>query len=118
MKKYIVTVNGNQYEVTVEEVTDNATTEQPTQPRTVSTPKTTVKKDKQGSIKITVPMAGTISEMLVKPGDKVTRGQTVCTLEAMKMINNIPAPQDGVVVSVEAFAGARVETDQVVVTID
>lgn len=118
MKKYIVTVNGNQYEVMVEEITESTPSTQPAQPRTPSAPKAPAKKEKQGSVKIAVPMAGTISEMLVKPGDKVTRGQTVCTLEAMKMINNIPAPQDGVVVSVEAFAGARVETDQVVVTID
>ena len=116
MKKYIVTVNGTQYEVMVEQVEESDTVQSTTPATAPRAPKAT--KEKGGAIKITVPMAGTINEMLVKVGDRVTRGQTVCTLEAMKMVNNIPAPQDGVVVTIEVSAGAMVESDAVVITLD
>lgn len=48
----------------------------------------------------------------VKPGDRVKKGQTVCILEAMKMINEIPAPCDCVIEQVLAEDGALVGFDQ------
>ncbi len=43
------------------------------------------------------PMPGTILSIAISPGDRVTRGQTVLVLEAMKMKNAIKAPHDAVV---------------------
>src|SRR5581483_7654046 len=50
-----------------------------------------------GSGKVTVPMQGTITKVLVSVGDTVEAGQAVCVLEAMKMENNINADKAGTV---------------------
>ena len=50
---------------------------------------------------LVAPMPGVIHKVGVKPGDRVTRGQEICVLEAMKMKNIIRAPKDGVIASVE-----------------
>ena len=57
---------------------------------------------------LTAPMPGTILEINVKPGDAVTRGQTVLVLEAMKMRNSIKSPRDGTVAEVKAQPGQSV----------
>lgn len=54
------------------------------------------------------PMPGTILEVLVQPGNRVTRGQKLLTLEAMKMKNAIKAPYDAVVAQVLAQPGQTV----------
>ena len=41
--------------------------------------------------------AGPDSQPFVKVGDQVKKGQTVCILEAMKMMSEIPAPMDCVI---------------------
>lgn len=40
------------------------------------------------------------SEPFVKPGDRVTAGQTVCIVEAMKLMNEITAEKDGIIEAV------------------
>ncbi len=49
---------------------------------------------------MTAPMPGKILSVEVNRGDRVSRGQTLVTLEAMKMKNAIKSPQDGVVMEV------------------
>jgi acetyl-CoA carboxylase biotin carboxyl carrier protein len=49
----------------------------------------------------------------VKEGDSVREGQVLCTIEAMKMMNDVKAPRDGVVAGVYAKEGDLVEYDQV-----
>ncbi|MCC8136354.1 MAG: biotin/lipoyl-binding protein [Ruminococcus sp.] len=56
------------------------------------------------------PMPGNILSVNVKEGDKVTAGQTLVVLEAMKMETEVPAPKDGTVVQVVTSKGAVVET--------
>lgn len=123
MKKFNVTVNGVVYEVEVEEVTDgfSATPVAPAAaPKAApAAPKAAPKAaGKSGAVVIKAPMPGTILKINVKVGDTVKKGDVVCVLEAMKMENDICAPQDGVVASVEVTKGASVTTDAVVVTID
>ncbi|MDE3116638.1 MAG: acetyl-CoA carboxylase biotin carboxylase subunit [Pseudomonadota bacterium] len=55
--------------------------------------------------RIVAPMPGKIVQMLVTPGEKVTRGQPLAVLEAMKMEHTLSAPADAVVSSVEAAQG-------------
>ncbi len=62
-------------------------------------------------------MPGNILDVKVKVGDKVTNGQCLCVLEAMKMENEIPAPRDGVITSVVVAKGATVEAGSVLVTL-
>ena len=57
---------------------------------------------------LTAPMPGKILSVEVNRGDRVSRGQTLVTLEAMKMKNAIKSPYDGVVLEI------RVRPDQTV----
>lgn len=51
------------------------------------------------------PMPGTVVEVLVQPGDRVTRGQTLVVIESMKMQTSITAGRDGTVAEVPAAKG-------------
>jgi glutaconyl-CoA/methylmalonyl-CoA decarboxylase subunit gamma len=62
------------------------------------------------------PLPGVIVAILVKPGDAVTRGQELCTLEAMKMKNAIRANQEGEIASIEVAVGDQVNHGQVLIT--
>ena len=54
----------------------------------------------------------------VKDGDKVTKGQTICIIEAMKVMNTITAPQAGTVNHVACENGQPVEFDQLLLVIE
>ena len=60
---------------------------------------------------VKAPMPGSILRFTVKPGDTVTKGQTVVILEAMKMENNIVASVDGQVKAIHVTAGQSVSQD-------
>lgn len=64
---------------------------------------------------LTAPMPGVIRKVLVKAGDTVTRGQELCSLEAMKMKNIIRSPRDGVIASVEVLPDQKVVNGAVIV---
>jgi biotin carboxyl carrier protein len=49
---------------------------------------------------LTAPMPGKVLSVEVNRGDRVHRGQTLVTLEAMKMKNAIKSPYDGTVVEI------------------
>ncbi|MEU2735360.1 5-oxoprolinase/urea amidolyase family protein [Streptomyces sp. NPDC007095] len=53
--------------------------------------------------------AASVWQLNVKPGDRVTTGQPLLALEAMKMESRLPAPMDGVVQQVLTKPGAQVE---------
>jgi biotin carboxyl carrier protein len=71
-----------------------------------------------GAKAITAPMPGEIVEVFVKPGDQVSAGQEVCSLEAMKMKNAIRSPREGVIATVDAQAGQKVAHGAVLVTFE
>ena len=58
--------------------------------------------------RLTAPMPGKVVSIGVKAGDKVTKGQPLAVMEAMKMEHTIAAPQDGVVVEVLYAPGDQV----------
>lgn len=60
---------------------------------------------------------GLILDVLVKPGDRVRRGQSLLVLEAMKMQNHLAAPLDGLVREVATAPGDSVAKGQVLVAI-
>jgi 3-methylcrotonyl-CoA carboxylase alpha subunit len=57
---------------------------------------------------LTTPLPGVVVSVAVKEGDKVTAGQTLLVIEAMKMEHAIKAPRAGVVKSLKHKAGDRV----------
>jgi len=71
-----------------------------------------------GSGTVTVPMQGTIVKVLVRPGEAVTAGQTICVLEAMKMENAITAERSGTVREVRVSAGDTVGGGDIVAIVE
>ncbi len=71
-----------------------------------------------GADAVKAPMAGAVTSVSVKPGDKVAKGQTVATIEAMKMEHQLKAPRDGVVAEVLAKAGDQVAIRAKIVALD
>ncbi|MGW6499848.1 ATP-binding protein [Nonomuraea angiospora] len=63
------------------------------------------------------PMPGSVLRVEVEPGDRVTKGQPVLVLEAMKMEHRIVAPSDGVVADVPVEKGRQVEAGAVLAII-
>ena len=131
MKTYNITVNGVTYVVSVEEVANGAAPVAPAYaapapvvapapvaapaPAAAPAPKAT---GAAGSVAVKAPMPGNIMKINTKAGASVKKGDVLVVLEAMKMENDICAPQDGVVASVEVSQGATVETDAVLVTLN
>ena len=121
--KYIVTLNGKTYEVEVEEteavvtaVTDAAAAQPAaTAPAAPAAPAPAAPVG--DGVKVTAPMPGNILDVRVSVGQAVKRGEVMFILEAMKMENDIVAPQDGTVRQILANKGAAVNTDQVLATI-
>ena len=74
--------------------------------------------DAEGGGRVTAPMHGLLLEVLVQPGDKVSKGQTLAVLEAMKMHYEIQAEIDGTVAEVTAVAGKQVAADDVLIDIN
>ncbi len=58
------------------------------------------------------PMPGLILDILVQPGDEISKGDKLLILEAMKMENILKAPADAVVKEVKIEKGQNVEKNQ------
>ena len=133
--KYVVTVNGKKFEVEVEKVggAGKSLSRQPAERREAvkSEPVVETKAavapapveaapaatSTTGGTTITSPMPGSILDVKVNVGDKVTFGQTLAILEAMKMENDIPATVDGEVAEIRVKKGDAVETDAVLIVL-
>ena len=125
MKEYKIKINGNNYNVTIDEVEDNVAKvevngtpynvefEKPiSKPKTISVVnkpaaapsagpapanKPAAAPAAAGGATVNSPLPGVVLEIKVKDGDKVTKGQVIMVLEAMKRENAIEAPCDGTV---------------------
>lgn len=124
MKNYTITVNGNVYDVTVEEgVSDGAVrpVKAPAAPKAApkaapaAAPKAA---GGAGSIKIEAGAAGKVFKLEKKVGDAVKKGDAVVIIEAMKMEIPVVAPEDGTVASVDVAVGDAVEAGAVLATLN
>jgi 3-methylcrotonyl-CoA carboxylase alpha subunit len=59
--------------------------------------------------RLTAPMPGRVTQLMVEPGTNVRRGQPLIVIEAMKMEHTVTAPADGVVDAVRFAPGDLVE---------
>ena len=119
MRKFIVNVNGNSYEVEVEEVGAAASAPiAPAAPQAAATaPKAApAPAAPVNGTAVKAPMPGNVLDIKVANGQTVKKGDVLVILEAMKMENEISAPQDGVV-TVVTSKGATVNTGDVLVTL-
>ncbi|MGN0166882.1 MAG: biotin/lipoyl-containing protein [Acetatifactor sp.] len=124
MKNYTITVNGNVYDVTVEE---GASTGAPVAAKAPAAPKAAPKAAPAaapkaaggaGSVKIEAGAAGKVFKLEKKVGDAVKKGDAVVIIEAMKMEIPVVAPQDGTVASVDVAVGDAVEAGAVLATLN
>lgn len=67
---------------------------------------------------LTAPMPGQVRSVNVKEGDEVKKGQTLLTMEAMKMEIKIQALMDGKVKSVFVSQGDTVEREQILIEME
>ena len=106
MKTYEITVNNKVYQVSVEEI-DEVTAKKNKDNKIIQTSQRSQKESKEIDIK--APMPGTIINVMVQLGETVKAGQVLCILEAMKMENEIVAPEDGIVSEIIISKGVAVE---------
>ena len=81
-----------------------------------ATPAAAAAPAKAEGVEITSPMVGTFystpspgAEPFVKVGDTISVGQTICIIEAMKVMNEIKAEKSGVVAAIVAEDGTPVQ---------
>lgn len=140
MKNYTITVNGNVYEVTVEEgFTGAASAPKAAAPAPKAAPAAAPKAapapaaapadpapaaapaapaPAAGAVAVTAPMPGKILGVKASAGQAVKRGQVLLILEAMKMENEIVAPQDGTVATINVAVGDSVEPGATLATLN
>lgn len=127
MKQYKYKINGNLYNVTVNDVEDNIARVEVNgipfnvemekkpkaeMPKPVARPavkpiaKPAAPASTQSAIKS--PLPGVILDIKVKEGDVIKKGQVVLILEAMKMENSISADRDGKVAAIKVGKGESV----------
>ena len=58
------------------------------------------------------------ADPFIKPGDKVSKGDTLCIIEAMKIMNEIESEKSGVIKEVIVENGSPVEFNQPLFIID
>ncbi len=121
MKNYTITVNGNVYEVTVEEgVSTGAVSAPKAAPKAAApAPKAAPKPAAAaGSVTVTSPMPGKILGVKASVGQAVKRGEVIMVLEAMKMENDIVAPSDGTIATINVGVGDAVESGATLATLN
>lgn len=137
MKKLLINVDGKQYEVEVEVVSDDEDAILPPYYRqsvpkvemphsvapgadSVPVPSASASKNKTkkpvDSKSLTSPINGIVLEIPVSVGQSVKENEVVVVLEAMKMKTNISAPFAGTIKSIEVKANDNIEAGQVLVT--
>jgi len=129
MKYYTITVNGNTYDVSVEEgqrAVQSAPVAAPTvsaAPAAAPAPKAeaapaAAPAGNAGSIKVSAPMPGKIVSVKASIGQTLKKGEVILILEAMKMENEIVSPQDGTLASINVTAGQAIEAGTLLATLN
>lgn len=122
MKNYTITVNGTAYDVTVEEGSGSgapaAAAKPAAAPKKAPTAAPAKSAGGQGATKVNAPMPGKILSVKASTGQVVKKGDVLMILEAMKMENEVVAPSDGTVASIDITEGSSVEAGAVLATLD
>ena len=121
MKNYTITVNGNVYDVVVEEGASTGAPA-PAAPRAAApaVPKAPAPKAAggAGSVKVEAGAAGKVFKIEAKVGQAVKTGDPVVIIEAMKMEIPVVAPKDGTVTSIDVAVGDSIEAGAVLATMN
>ena len=121
MKNYTITVNGNVYDVVVEEGQTNGVVSAPVAkkvaPKAAPAAPVAAATGSAGSVKIEAGAAGKVFKLEASAGQAVKKGDTVIILEAMKMEIPVVAPEDGTVASINVAVGDAVEAGALLATL-
>jgi len=119
IKKLRVTVDGKSYDVTVEipDESGDSTAPPPSPLSMPSAPPAPVAKTSAGPGDVPSPLMGRVVGIDVKPGQEVTQGQQLLTIETMKMNTFVLAPKAGKVTEVLITVGDAVEEGRVLARI-
>ena len=123
MKNYTITVNGNVYDVVVEEGQGAGAVAAPVAPKAApkaapAAPAAAPKAAGVGSVKVEAGAAGKVFKIEASVGQAVKKGDAVVIIEAMKMEIPVVAPQDGTVASIDVAVGDSVEAGAVLATLN
>lgn len=124
MKNYRITVNGTAYDVAVEELGASAAPATPVAAPAApvaaapAAPAAPAASGNAGSIVVSAPMPGKILNVKANVGASVKKGDVVLILEAMKMENEVVAPEDGTIASINVAAGDSVEAGDTLATLN
>lgn len=113
MRYFKVNVNGVSYDVAIEEVASSqAQPDAAAAPAPVTAPEEKLAASaavKVGDTVVNAPLRASVVKIIKAEGDKVSSGDTVCVLEAMKMEYDVVAPCDGVVSAIFVKRGTVAE---------
>lgn len=127
MKRYQITVNGKAYDVSVDEIAAGAAPAPAAAPAAAPAPApasapapaaAAAPAASAGSVKVNAPMPGNILDVKVQVGASVKAGEPLVILEAMKMENEIVAPQDGTVAAIHVKKGDVVNSNDLLVSLN
>jgi len=114
MKVYKIKVNGKSYRVELEEIeqVDSAPLEEKRKQET----KKIVNND--GSKEVVSPIQGQVTNIKVKVGDKVQKGDVLLIIEAMKLENEVVSPFEGQVAEILVSKGQNVKAKEAIIIIE
>ncbi len=123
-KKFKITVNGSEYDVTVEDLSEGSSyilpqpgdMKIPAPPPSAPTPVPAQKSSHEPGDLVS-PLAGVIVSLPVPQGQKVVQGQDVAVIEAMKMKTTVVAHKDGTITEVAVNLRDAVDAGQRILTI-
>ena len=123
MKNYTITVNGNVYDVSVEEGGAGRAPVRAAAPKAApkapaAAPAAAAPAASAGSIEVTASVPGKVFKVEASAGQAVKAGDPIVILEAMKMENDIVAPEDGTIASINVANGDAVESGAVLATLN
>ena len=143
MKKFKFTIHGKDYDVEILNVEDNIAkvelngtlydVELHQEQKVSKTPTIVIPESPKPSPKeqripkvpgtttnaaVKAPLPGTVLQVLVRVGERVTIGQKLLTMEAMKMENNVLSEKDGTVKAIHVKPGATVLQNDILAEIE
>ena len=114
MKIYKIKVNGKSYRVELEEIEQVDTA--PLEEKKRQENKRIV--DNSGAKEVVSPIQGQVTNIKVKVGDKVQKGDVLLIVEAMKLENEVVSPFEGQVAEILVTKGQNVKAKEPIVIIE
>lgn len=104
-KVFVIRVNNNSYRIQLKDPYDELL-------QSLGMDNFSSKKE----LEVKAPMPGRVLDVVVKEGGRISKGDNVVVLEAMKMENVIKSPRDGTVKNICVVKEEAVEKNQVLIT--